>query len=54
LTPYSSIADDASGLARAALAAVPNDALRQTVESHYSRSTTLKRLIEMVKEVVKR
>jgi glycosyltransferase involved in cell wall biosynthesis len=49
LTPYASIADDASGLARAALAAVPNDALRQTVESHYSRAATLKRLIEVVK-----
>ncbi|HEV8500922.1 MAG TPA: glycosyltransferase [Casimicrobiaceae bacterium] len=48
LTPYASIADDASALARAAVAAVPNDALRTAVETHYSRSATLERLRKVV------
>jgi hypothetical protein len=49
LTPYASIADDATGLAHAALAAVPNEGLRKGVETHYARAATLKRLIEVVK-----
>ena len=49
LTPYASIADDASGLAHAAVAAVPNDALRIAVEAHYSRTATLGRLRNVVK-----
>jgi glycosyltransferase involved in cell wall biosynthesis len=48
LTPYTTIADDASALARAAVAAVPNDALRSAVEAHYSRTTTLERLRKVV------
>jgi len=49
LTPYTSIAADASGLARAAVAAVPNGALRTAVEAHYSRAATLDRLRNVVK-----
>ena len=49
LTPYASVADDASGLARAAVAAVPNGALRTAVETHYSRAATLDRLKNVVK-----
>lgn len=48
LTPYASIADDASALARAAVAAVPNGALRTAVEAHYSRAATLERLRRVV------
>lgn len=49
LTPYAATADDASGLARAAVAAVPNDALRTAVATHYSRAATLDRLRDVVK-----
>ncbi|HEX3584151.1 MAG TPA: hypothetical protein VH087_20470, partial [Thermoanaerobaculia bacterium] len=50
LTPYASIAEDANGLARAALAAAPDNALRAEVEKHYSRAATF----EALKQVVKR
>lgn len=49
LIPHASIADDASGLARAAVAAVPNKALRAAVERHYSRAATQERLRDVVK-----
>ena len=49
LTPYASIADDASDLARAALTAVPDPVLRKNVEAHYSRAATLQRLMEVLK-----
>jgi len=49
LTPHAAVADDAAGLARAALAAVPNAALRAAVESHYSRTATFDRLRSVVK-----
>jgi glycosyltransferase involved in cell wall biosynthesis len=49
LTPYASIAEDATGLARAALAAAPDNALRAEVEKHYSRSATFNALKEVVK-----
>jgi glycosyltransferase involved in cell wall biosynthesis len=49
LTPYASIADDADGFARAALDAGPGTSLRASVEAHYSRAATLKRLLEVVR-----
>jgi glycosyltransferase involved in cell wall biosynthesis len=49
LTPHASIADDASGLARAALTAVSDPILRKNVEAHYSRAATLQRLMEVLK-----
>jgi glycosyltransferase involved in cell wall biosynthesis len=48
LTPYASIADDASAFARAALDAARGAGLRTVVEAHYSRTATLKRLVEVV------
>jgi glycosyltransferase involved in cell wall biosynthesis len=49
LTPHASVADDASGFARAALDAKPGTALRTAVEANYSRAATLQRLLEVVK-----
>ena len=49
LIPHASVADDASGLARAAVSAVRTGGLRTAVETHYSRAATLERLRNVVK-----
>ncbi|HEY2323084.1 MAG TPA: glycosyltransferase family 4 protein [Thermoanaerobaculia bacterium] len=49
LTPHALIADDAASLARAAVAAAPDAALRAAVETDYSRTATLDRLREVLK-----